>query len=76
MLKAVKNRSGFDVASSVIIFAGYVIPGYALGIFLIVLFGGGSFLNWFPISGIVSDNFEELSLAGKLLTFCTIWSSP
>ena len=69
MLKAVKNRSGIDVASSVIIFAGYVIPGYALGIFLIVLFGGGSFLNWFPISGIISDNFEELSLAGKALDF-------
>ena len=69
VLKAVKNRSGIDVASSVIIFAGYVIPGYALGIFLIVLFGGGSFLNWFPISGIVSDNFETLSLGGKALDF-------
>jgi microcin C transport system permease protein len=69
MLKAVKNRSGIDVASSVIIFAGYVIPGYALGIFLIVLLGGGSFLNLFPISGIVSDNFEGLSLWGKALDF-------
>jgi microcin C transport system permease protein len=40
-----------------------------LGIFLIVLFGGGSFLNLFPISGIVSDNFEALSLGGKALDF-------
>ena len=69
MVKAVKNRSKTDVASSVIIFAGYVIPGYALGILLIVVFGGGSFLNWFPISGIVSDNFESLSLSGKALDF-------
>ena len=67
--KAVKNRSTFDTARSVVIFAGYVIPGYALGILLIVLFGGGSFLNWFPISGIVSDSFEELSIGGKLLDF-------
>ena len=69
MWKAVKNRSAFDTASSVVIFAGYVIPGYALGILLIVLLGGGSFVNWFPISGIVSDNFESLSIGGKLLDF-------
>jgi microcin C transport system permease protein len=67
--KAVKNRSTFDTASSVVIFAGYVIPGYALGILLIILFGGGSFVNWFPISGVVSDNFEELAVGGKLLDF-------
>jgi microcin C transport system permease protein len=67
--KAMKNRSGFDTVSSVFIFAGYVIPGYALGIILIVVFGGGSFLNWFPISGIVSDNFEDLGLLGKILDF-------
>ena len=69
LLKAVKNRSLFDTISSILIFSGYVIPGYALGILLIVFFGGGSFLNWFPLSGIVSDNFETLSFFGKTLDF-------
>jgi microcin C transport system permease protein len=69
MMKAIKNNSSFDTISSVIIFAGYVMPGYALGIFLIIFLGGGSFLDWFPISGIVSDNFEALSSGGKVLDF-------
>jgi len=50
-------------------FAGYVMPGYALGIILIVLFGGGSFLDWFPITGIVSDNWESLPPVWKALDF-------
>ena len=69
MLKAVKNNSRFDTTTSVVVFAGYVMPGYALGILLITFLGGGSFLDWFPISGIVSDNFEQLSLFGKILDF-------
>ena len=69
MLKAIKNRSSFDTATSVIIFTGYVMPGYALGILLITFLGGGSFLDWFPLSGIISDNFENLSVSGKILDF-------
>ena len=69
MMKAVKNNSVFDTLSSVIIFAGYVMPGYALGILLITFLGGGSFLDWFPISGMISDNFESLTLSGKTLDF-------
>ncbi|MCP4755499.1 MAG: ABC transporter permease subunit [Proteobacteria bacterium] len=67
--KAVKHRSFFDTSSSVVIFSGYVVPGYALGILLILFFGGGSYLDLFPISGIVSDNFEYLSLPGKIADF-------
>jgi len=69
MMKAVKNKSTFDTVTSVIIFAGYVMPGYALGILLITFLGGGSFLDLFPISGIVSDNFEILPPGGKILDF-------
>jgi microcin C transport system permease protein len=69
MKKAIKNNSAFDTISSVIIFVGYVMPGYALGIFLITFLAGGSFLDWFPLSGIVSDNFETLSFGGKVLDF-------
>ncbi len=67
--KAVKHHSAFDIATSAIVFAGYVIPGYALGILLIIFLGGGSYLAWFPISGVVSDNFEDLSAMGKVLDF-------
>ncbi len=69
MLKAIKNKSIIDTLSSIVIFSGYVIPSYALGILLIIFFAGGSYLNWFPLSGIVSDNFEMLSVFGKTTDF-------
>ena len=67
--KAIKHHSAFDVTTSAIVFAGYVIPGYALGILLIIFLGGGSYLMWFPISGVISDNFEDLSAGAKVLDF-------
>lgn len=67
--KALRNGTWFDSISSAVIFSGYVMPGYALGILLIIFLGGGSFLDLFPISGIVSDNFEDLSAFGKALDF-------
>ena len=69
MAKALRNQSTFDTVSSALIFAGYVMPGFAFGILLIILFGGGSFLSWFPVSGLVSDNFEYLDPFGKALDF-------
>jgi len=69
VLKAIKHNGAFDVTTSALVFAGYVIPGYALGILLIIFLGGGSYLNWFPISGIMSDNYEELSTWGKVVDF-------
>jgi microcin C transport system permease protein len=67
--KALEHDRPFDHWSSVLIFLGYSIPSFALAIVLIVLFGGGSFWNIFPISGMVSDNFEELSLLAKLFDY-------
>ena len=67
MKKAMRNHSTFDTSSSILIFVGYVIPGYALGVLLIIFFAGGRFLDWFPLGGIVSDNFEYLSLWGKVV---------
>lgn len=69
VIKALHHRGRFDTITSALMFAGYVMPGYALGIILIVLFGGGSFLDWFPITGMVSDNWESLSPAWKALDF-------
>ena len=43
---------------------GYAIPGFVLGVLLIVLFAGGTFFDWFPLRGLTSDNWAELSLAG------------
>ncbi len=67
--KAVRDGSRFDVWTSVAILVGYAIPGFVLGVALLVLFGGGSFLQWFPLRGLISDNFEQLSLAGKVLDY-------
>ncbi len=67
--KAIKNGSAFDVASSTLIFIGYVIPSYALGVLLIMVFASGNFVDWFPLSGIVSDNFEDFTWWGKVTDF-------
>ena len=67
--KAVRNGSRFDVTTSTFILIGYAIPGFVLAILLIVLFGGGSFWNIFPLRGLVSDNWGELSLFAKILDY-------
>jgi len=69
IVKAMRDGSGFDLLSTTIILIGYAIPGFVLGIGLIVLFGGGSFFNIFPLRGLVSDNWQELSLTVKLLDY-------
>ena len=66
IMKAVWHGGRFDIASSGIIFFLYSIPAFAFGILLIVLFGGGSVWNVFPIEGIVSDNFSDLNVWGKI----------
>jgi len=64
--KAVKNGSTFDFLSSALVFIGYAIPGFAFGAMTIVFFGGGSFLDWFPLGGFRSDNFDDLSFGQKV----------
>lgn len=67
--KAVRDGSRFDVASTTIILIGYAIPGFVLGITLLVLFGGGSFWSIFPLRGLVSDNWETLSWYAKITDY-------
>lgn len=66
VLKAVRHGSHFDWISSVIVFLGYAIPGWAAGTALLVLLGGGSFWDVFPLGGFRPDNWEYLSLWGKI----------
>ncbi|MCU7831935.1 MAG: microcin C ABC transporter permease YejB [gamma proteobacterium symbiont of Lucinoma myriamae] len=63
--KAVRDGTRFDVISSTIVLVGYAIPGFVLAILLLVLFGGGSFFDVFPLKGLTSDNWEQLSWFGK-----------
>ncbi len=64
--KAVSDGSRFDVWTSTVIVIGYAIPGFLFAILLIVLFAGGSYWDLFPLRGLTSSNFEELSLVGKI----------
>lgn len=67
--KAVSHGSHFDVLSSTIVSILYAIPGFLLGILLIVVFAGGTYLDWFPLRGLTSSNFDELSLLGKIADY-------
>ena len=64
--KAVREGTRFDTATTMLILVGYAIPGFVLGVLLIVLFAGGSYLDWFPLRGLVSDNWKELSWAARV----------
>lgn len=66
VMKAVRHGSKFDVISSALVFMGYSVPGWALGTALLVLFGGGSFWSVFPLGGFRPDNWEYLSVWGKI----------
>lgn len=66
VFKAVKHSSMFDVGSSVLVFIGYSTPGWALGAVLLVLFGGGSFWDVFPLGEFRSENWADLSWWGKI----------
>jgi microcin C transport system permease protein len=67
--KAVRDGSRFDVWTSGVVIVGYALPGFLFAILLIVLFSGGNFLNWFPLRGLVSDNFNQLSWPMKVVDY-------
>ena len=67
--KAVRDGSRFDVWTSALIIVGYAIPGFLFAILLIVLFAGGSYLDWFPLRGLVSENWHSLPWPEKILDY-------
>jgi len=64
--KATAHGSRFDIWSSTVVTIAYAIPAFILAIMLIVLFAGGSYYDWFPLRGLISDNFSELSVWGQI----------
>ena len=67
--KAVREGTRFDVATSLLVLVGYAIPGFVLGVFLIVLFAGGTFFEWFPLRGLTSDNWAELAWPARIADY-------
>ncbi|GGX39471.1 microcin C ABC transporter permease YejB [Saccharospirillum salsuginis] len=67
--KAVKHSTRFDVWTSSVIFAANAIPSFLFAILLIILFAGGNYFDWFPLRGLVSTNWDELSLWGKIVDY-------
>ncbi|WGJ13979.1 microcin C ABC transporter permease YejB [Methylocapsa sp. D3K7] len=67
--KAVSDGSRFDIWSSAVVITGYAIPNFLFAILLIVLFCGGSFWQIFPLRGLTSENWSQLSLPGKVADY-------
>ncbi len=67
--KAVRDGSRFDVGTSYAVVVGYAVPSFMFAIVLIVVFAGGSYLNWFPLRGLTSDNWASLSAWGKITDY-------
>lgn len=67
--KAVRDGSRFDVWSSTVVVLGNAIPGFLFAILLIVLFAGGRYFDWFPLRGLVSENWHELSWPARILDY-------
>jgi microcin C transport system permease protein len=69
--KAVREGSRFDTVSTLFVLIGFAIPGFVLGVFLIVLFAGGTFWDLFPLRGLTSDNWAELSWPARITDY--VW---
>ena len=67
--KAVHEGSRFDTASTLFVLLGFAIPGFVLGVFLIVLFAGGTFWDVFPLRGLTSDNWAELAWPARITDY-------
>jgi microcin C transport system permease protein len=67
--KAVRHGSHFDIWSSTAIIIGYAMPAFLFAMLLVVVFAGGTSLNWFPVRGLVSEDFEQMSVMGKIADY-------
>lgn len=67
--KAVRDGSRFDVATSVMLTVCYAVPSFLFAVALVVLFAGGSYLDWFPLRGLVSENWHDLAWPARILDY-------
>ena len=67
--KAKQHGLFFDKSTSLLLAVGYAVPAFVFAILLIVFFAGGSYLQWFPLQGFVSDNFHSLNLFEKIADY-------
>ncbi|MSO73222.1 MAG: microcin C ABC transporter permease YejB [Rhodospirillaceae bacterium] len=67
--KAVRDGTTWDVATSYLVVVGYAVPPFLFAVVLIVLFAGGSYLDWFPLRGLTSENWQALSPMGKIADY-------
>jgi microcin C transport system permease protein len=64
--KAVREGSRFDAVTTLLVLVGYAMPGFVLGVLLIVVFAGGTLLDWFPLRGLVSDDWSSMSWPDRI----------
>jgi microcin C transport system permease protein len=67
--KAVRDGERFDTWTSTVLVIGYAVPGFLIAVLLLIVFAGSSFFQWFPSRGLTSDNWEQLSLVGKVIDY-------
>jgi microcin C transport system permease protein len=67
--KAVRDGERFDTWTSTVLVIGYAVPGFLIAVLLLIVFAGSSFFQWFPSRGLTSDNWEQLSLVGKVVDY-------
>jgi microcin C transport system permease protein len=67
--KAVRDGTRFDVATSAAVLIGYAVPGFLFAILLVVLFAGGSFVQWFPLRGLHSAGTESWTIPARILDY-------
>ncbi|MGC2856812.1 microcin C ABC transporter permease YejB [Novispirillum sp. DQ9] len=71
IMKAVRDGTRFDMATSWAVIIGYAVPSFLFAILLIVVFAGGRYLDWFPLRGLTSDNWDDLSWPMRIVDY--VW---
>jgi microcin C transport system permease protein len=69
ILKAVRSGTRFDISTTLVVLAGYAVPAFVVGVLLIVLFAGGTFLQWFPLRGLTSAEWAQFTLWHKVTDY-------